>query len=146
MGYKGFYKVRNYKKYRGDPTQCIFRSLWERKFMKFCDFNENVLEWSSEEVKIPYRSPLDGRIHFYFVDFWMSALGKNGQINHYLVEIKPRSQTVPPTPRKSRSAYFNEVKTYVVNERKWDSARRYCEDRGWKFVILTEDHLFGRKK
>jgi len=146
MSYKGFYKVRNYSKYKGDPTQCIFRSLWERKFMKFCDLNENIVEWSSEEIRIPYRSPLDNRIHQYFVDFWVCMRDKDGSLKRYLVEIKPRKQTIPPVMKKSKRTFMNEMRIYVVNESKWKSAKQYCENRGWKFLILTEDHMFGKRK
>ena len=66
---KGKYITRNSAKYRGDYRNIIYRSSWELKFMKYCDMNPNILEWGSEEIVIPYRSPLDNRVHRYFVDF-----------------------------------------------------------------------------
>jgi hypothetical protein len=146
MGYKGFYRIRNPEKYRGNPTQCVFRSLWERKFMKFCDFNKNVLSWSSEEIKVPYRSPMDNRIHRYFVDFWVEMVNKEGKIQKYLIEIKPKRQTIEPVLKKSKRSFVNEMRTFIINTEKWKSARNFCENRGWKFLILTEDQLFGKNE
>lgn len=148
MSYKGRYKVKNHEKYRGDPTNCIFRSLWERKFMKFCDESENVISWSSEEVVVPYRSPLDGRIHRYFIDFWMKIKQKNGSVKNFLVEIKPYSQTVPPTVKeglKMTPTKAKQIKTYALNREKWRAAKNFCADRGWEFVIMTEKQLFGKR-
>ena len=63
MSYKGKYRPSYPKKYKGDPTRIIYRSLWERKFMVYCDSNTNILEWGSEEIALPYRSPLDNKVH-----------------------------------------------------------------------------------
>ena len=71
MAYKGLYKIKNLSKYKGNPAKVTYRSLWERKFMVYCDNNPNILKWSSEEIIIPYRSPIDKRIHRYFPDFWI---------------------------------------------------------------------------
>lgn len=146
MSYKGFYKVKNHQKYRGDSTKCVFRSLWERKFMKYCDSNENVLEWSSEEVRIPYRSPIDGRFHWYFVDFWVKIKSQNG-VKDYLIEIKPKKQTLKPEMGgKNKKTQLTEIKRYLINKEKWGSAKKYCEKRGWEFLILTEDHIFKKNE
>lgn len=149
MSYKGKYRIKNPKKYRGDYKNCIFRSLWERKFMKYCDLNENILSWSSEEIRVPYRSPLDGRIHQYFVDFWIEVRDKNDKIKKYLIEIKPERQTKRPILENSERITrrkTEQIKTYAVNLEKWKSAKNFCEERGWTFLILTEKHLFGKTK
>ena len=148
MAYKGFYKVKNPSKYKGDPTKCVFRSLWERKFMKYCDSNECVLKWSSEEIQIPYKSPWDGRWHRYFVDFWMCIRTNQGNIREYLVEIKPEKQTKAPlfeSGKKLTRGDKNKIVTFTINRTKWEAAKSYCENRGWKFLILTEKTLFGKK-
>lgn len=142
MAYSGKYPPKNPKKYKGNPSMIYYRSLWELKFMKWCDMNNNVLEWGSEEIVVPYRSPLDGRIHRYFVDFYIKVRSKTGSIKKYLIEIKPKKQTLEPTPPKRKTPrYINEVTTYVVNQAKWDAAREWCADRQLEFLILTEDHL-----
>lgn len=96
MYYQGKFSPKNYKKYKGDPTNIIYRSSWELTFMKYCDSNPNVLEWGSEEIVIPYKSPLDNRYHRYFVDFYIKVQEKGGAIKKYLIEVKPKKQTVAP--------------------------------------------------
>ena len=141
MSYKGKYKPSYPKKYKGDPTNIIYRSLWERKFMVYCDKNENVLEWSSEEIALPYKSPLDNRIHRYFPDFYIKVKEGN-KIQKYLIEIKPKKQVrEPKIQTKKTKSYIYEVKEYVKNQAKWKSAQEFCEDRQWKFKIMTEDDL-----
>ena len=96
MSYKGKYQPRSPQKYVGDSTNIIYRSLWERKFLIYCDTNDNVLEYASEEIAIPYRSPIDGKVHRYFPDFYIKVKESNGIIEKYLIEIKPYKQTMPP--------------------------------------------------
>lgn len=144
MSYKGFYKVKNHQKYKGDPTKCVFRSLWERKFMKYCDLNERVLKWSSEEVRVPYLSPIDGRFHYYYVDFWVLILDKDGEFREYLIEIKPKRQLKKPEMKGNKTSYLREMKTYIINTEKWKSAEIYCRKKNWFFKIMTEKELFGK--
>jgi hypothetical protein len=110
--------------------------------MKWCDFNPSVLEWGSETVIIPYISPVDKRVHRYFVDFYMKVLDKSGVTKKYLVEIKPEKFTKPPTkPKRITKKFIDEVFQYGVNEAKWKAAFEFCEDRNMKFLILTEKDL-----
>ena len=104
MAYKGKYKPSYREKYVGDPTKIVYRSLWERRFMVYCDTNPNVLKWASEEVVIPYRSPVDKRIHRYYPDFWVKTKKHDGSIEISLIEVKPKVQTKPPkqTGKKER--------------------------------------------
>ena len=139
---KGRYIPRNIRKYRGDYKNIIYRSSWELKFMKYCDLNDSILEWGSEEVVIPYRSPLDNRIHRYFVDFYIKVEDMNGQIKKYLIEVKPKRQTAPPpNPKRQTKRYISEVTEYAKNQAKWKAATEFCEDRQWSFMIITEDEL-----
>ena len=142
MAYRGKYQPSYPKKYKGDPTNIVYRSLWERKFMNYCDINENVLEWGSEELALPYRSPLDNRIHRYFPDFYIKIRESNGQIQKYIIEVKPKKQTKPPAKRKKvTQSYIYECKTWEVNKAKWRAAQEFCEDRRIEFKIITEDEL-----
>ena len=142
MAYSGFYKPRNIKKYRGNPSRIVYRSLWEKKYMIYCDTTPTILEWGSEEVIIPYRSPIDGKPHRYYPDFYIKVREKGGKISKYIVEIKPKKQTKPPHGKDKRTAaYKREALTFAVNRSKWDAAENYCDDRQMKFLILTEDHL-----
>jgi len=143
MAYSGVYKPVNPSKYRGNPTRIIYRSLWERKFMTFCDNNPNIMEWGSEEVIIPYRCPTDGRVHRYYPDFYIKVKSKSGLTSKYIIEVKPKKQTKKPTdkPKRKTAAWKREVMTYMKNTAKWRAAENFCEDRQMKFMILTEDHL-----
>lgn len=124
------------EKYAGDPTNIIMRSSWETRFANWCDKNPAIVKWSSEETVIPYVSPLDNRVHRYFVDFKVQTKNKT-----YLVEIKPHSQTMPPISQRKTKRYLQEAATYAVNQVKWDYARRYAKDRNWEFLVLTEHEL-----
>ncbi len=142
MAYKGKYQPSYPKKYKGDPTNVVYRSLWERRFMNYCDNNENVLEWGSEEIALPYRSPLDNKIHRYFPDFYIKVKEGNGYTQKYLIEIKPKKQTVEPKIKKKKTrGYIYEVTEWAKNQAKWKVAQDFCEDRQWKFKIITEDEL-----
>ena len=143
MAYSGTYKPTNPKKYKGNPTRIIYRSMWERKFMVFCDNNSSIVEWGSEEVIIPYLCPTDRKIHRYYPDFYIKVESKQGKINKYLIEVKPKKQVAKPSdkPKRKTAAWRREVLTYIKNRAKWDAAEDFCEDRQMKFLILTEDNL-----
>jgi len=142
MSYKGKYKPSFPEKYKGDPTNIIYRSLWERKFCVYCDLNENIIEWASEEKCIPYRSPVDGKIHRYFPDFLIKVKESNGTIKKYMIEIKPKRQTLPPVkPQRQTKKYISEVYEYAKNQSKWEAAKEWCADRGYEFKIITEIEL-----
>ena len=121
MAYSGRYLPTNPKKYRGNPSRIIYRSLWERKLMVYCDRNEKVLEWGSEEVIIPYLSPWDNKIHRYFPDFYMKVKQNSGGVKKFIIEVKPKYQCKPPAknPKRKTKKWYNDVKNYVINEAKW---------------------------
>tara|TARA_R100001509_G_C4725623_1_gene168040 strand:+ start:14 stop:448 length:435 start_codon:yes stop_codon:yes gene_type:complete len=142
MSYKGKYYPSYPRKYKGDPTNIIYRSLWERKFMVYCDKNDNILEWASEEIAIPYRSPIDNRVHRYFPDFYMKVKESNGRIRKYIIEVKPAKQTKPPVkPKRQTKRYISEAYEYAKNQAKWKMAREFCADRQWEFKVVTEKEL-----
>jgi len=138
--YKGKYKLKNPQKYRGDPNNVTYRSLWERQCFRWCEETDAVSSWSSEETIIPYRCKTDNKIHRYFIDLKIKF--KNGKT--VLVEIKPSSQTQPPKkPERQTKKYLTEVLTYVKNESKWEAANEYALNRGYHFEIWTENTLKG---
>ena len=142
MAYSGKFIPTNITKYRGDVKKIVYRSLWERRFMVYCDNTSAILEWGSEEVIIPYISPLDGRMHRYFPDFYIKVKQKDKTIKKMIIEVKPKIQCGPPkTPKRRTKRYINEVRTWGVNEAKWKAAIEWCVDRGMEFKILTEDHV-----
>jgi len=139
---KGKYIPRNVSKYRGDYKNIIYRSSWELKFMKYCDLNKSILEWGSEEIVIPYRSPLDNRVHRYFVDFYIKVKDINGNLQRYLIEVKPKKQTKEPkVQQRMTKRYIYEVTEYAKNQAKWAAAKDFCDDRNYKFMLITEDEL-----
>lgn len=110
--------------------------------MIWADQKESIVKWKSEETVIPYVSPIDNKLHRYFVDFQVQVKKSNGLLKTYLIEIKPKSQTVAPKVQsKITKKYLEEVVTWGKNEAKWKSASEYCKDRGWEFIILTEKEL-----
>lgn len=142
MAYQGFFKPKNPQKYKGDPSNIIYRSSWELRFMAFLDDHPDVIQWQSEEFFIPYKSPIDGKWHRYFPDFFVKKRNKNGLIETVIIEIKPENQTKPPKKQdKVTRKYLTEVKTWGINEAKWKAALEFCKDRKWTFHIFTEKNL-----
>lgn len=140
--YKGRFVPKNPKKYVGDPTNIIFRSLWERKVMVYLDENVNVLEWRSEEIAIPYYDPTTRKYRRYFPDFIVKVKTANGGTKVLMLEVKPKKQTIEPKVQKRKTkAYITEVTTWATNTAKWEAAREYCLDRGWEFKFITETEL-----
>ena len=138
---KSLFKPSHPKKYKGNPNNIICRSSWEKKFCNWCDINENIIEWGSEEFWIPYRAP-DGKVRRYFPDFIIKVKDNKGTLKTYVIEVKPAKQTRPPKPRKKVSkSYLYECKTYATNQAKWEAAYEWCKDRRIEFKIVTEREL-----
>ena len=142
---KSIYRPSYPKKYKGDPNNIICRSTWERKFCRYCDLNENIISWASEEFFISYVSPLDNKVHRYFPDYLIKVREQNGETKTYLIEVKPKKQTKPPV-KKSRAtkSFIYETKTYAVNQAKWKAAKEWCDDRKIEFKIITEEELYNK--
>ena len=142
MSYKGKFRPRNRKKYKGNASEIVYRSLWELKFMTYCDTNKQIVNWSSEEIVIPYRSPLDNRIHRYFPDFYIKYKDIKGKLREKVIEVKPLKQVKEPKMQKRKTKkYVAEVYEYAKNQAKWEAAEDFCKDRRWEFQILTEKEL-----
>ena len=135
-------QLKNPTKYSGKLTESIvFRSSWEFSFIKYLDNNESIIEWSSEETAIHYKS-IDGKLHRYFPDFYSSYRNKDGKIVNALIEIKPYAETrepkIPVNTKRTRKSILRQLETYKINQLKWQAAKQYCAERGWKFYVLTE--------
>jgi hypothetical protein len=141
MSYKGWFRPKNPKKYKGDANNIVYRSNWELQVMKQLDANPNVLWWASEELPIPYVSPVDKKVHRYFPDFIVRTKRKDGSEQTTIIEVKPYKQTIEPTRKRKTRTYLNEVITYAVNQEKWKAAELFCKEHGWKFQIITEKEL-----
>tara|TARA_Y100000389_G_C17342550_1_gene454121 strand:+ start:343 stop:801 length:459 start_codon:yes stop_codon:yes gene_type:complete len=145
--HQGKFHPRNPKKYMGDTKNIIYRSSWELTFLQYCDRNENITKYASEEFSIPYISPVDGRPHRYYPDFLIEVKEKSGKLKKYVIEIKPKKQTLPPVKKKRvTKGFITEAKTYAVNQAKWKAAVDFCKDNLIEFKIITEDELYHWKK
>ena len=142
MAYSGLFRPKNPQKYVGDPNNIVYRSSWECRVMDWLDRNRDIISWASEELIVPYISPIDNRVHRYFPDFLVKVRNKEGQLKTLMIEVKPKKQTQPPMQqRRITKQYITEVTTWGVNQAKWKAAEEYCLDRGWQFKIMTEEHL-----
>ena len=136
--YRGLYRPTNPKKYVGNTKQIVYRSLLERRFMRYCDLNEDILYWASEELPVRYYNPLDKKYHRYFPDFVVKTVNND----KYMIEIKPSRQvTKPKPPKKKTKSYMRESFEYIKNQAKWQAAKSYCEDNNASFKIITEKEL-----
>jgi hypothetical protein len=140
MAYSGTFKPRNPQKYIGDHRKIVYRSTWECRYMDWLDRNDDVMSWASEELIVPYVSPVDGKRHRYFPDFLVKIRTKDGKLKTLMVEIKPLKQSRPPEKRKRfTKQYITEVTTWGVNRAKWKAAIEYCKDRKWEFVVMASE-------
>ena len=139
----GEYRVINRSKYKGDLNNVIYRSSWEMSYMFKLDTDVNVIEWSSEELIIPYRD-VNGVVRRYFTDFKVKR--KVGdQIITEIIEIKPYKETIPPVLSEGAKTKtkIRQILTWDVNSRKWEAARKFCDRKGWIFKIVTEKDMPG---
>ena len=136
--YRGLFRPNNPKKYVGNTKQIVYRSLLERRFMRYCDLNEDILYWASEELPVRYYNPLDKKYHRYFPDFVVKTVNND----KYMIEIKPSRQVVKPKPPKKKTkSYMRESFEYIKNQAKWQAAKSYCDDNGMQFKVITEKDL-----
>ena len=135
---------RNPQKYVGNINDITMRSSWEIKFAHYCDMNPSVIKWNSEGVQVPYWSSADNKMRTYHLDFVITVQTKSG-VKTMLVEIKPHSQTLKPERKKGKKmeSFLNECYVYQVNMDKWMHAKKFAEERGCEFAVLTEEQLYG---
>ena len=111
--------------------------------MEFCDKNENILSWGSEEFSVPYAHPIkknvDGtpKICKYYPDFIIKYQDKDGKTFTEVIEIKPHSQTFI----SKKVSTYDKVQL-VINNAKWTAANSFCLAHGIKFKVITEKDMF----
>ena len=137
MARTGFYKLKNPHKYLGIKPTIRYKSMWERNIMNWCDFEKNIVRWSYEQIIIPYKSPIDRKIHKYYPDFYIERSTEDG-IKKYILEVKPHYQVLDPTNKPKTT--IHEMKTYIVNEAKWEATLKYCKKKDLEFKIITEQN------
>jgi hypothetical protein len=141
MSYKGTFLPKNPSKYNGNSKNIIYRSNWELRVMKYFDDHPNVIWWASEELQIPYVSPVDNKTHRYFPDFIVKMRLKDGKVTTYILEVKPLAQTKMPVQKRKTKRFIQEAATYAVNQEKWRAADLFCREHGWQFKVITEKEL-----
>ena len=137
---QGVYHVKNPAKYVGIGKP-RYRSSWEMSFMMFCDNNDNILQWASESVRIPYRNPLTGKQSIYVPDFLITYRTSNNTIKAELIEIKPRNQSLIEDKMNS-----NQRAIVAINYSKWDAATKWCRQQGLTFRVINEGDIFRNGK
>ena len=141
---QGRFKPNFPEKYKGDPTNIIYRSSWEFKFLVWLDTNSNVEWYSSEEIVIPYWDPVMKRPRRYFPDMVFKSKTSDGSSKVFMVEIKPSKFTKEPVKKsKVTKTYVKEMYMYKLNMSKWEFAKRFCADKGWTFAVITEREIYG---
>jgi hypothetical protein len=145
---QGYYKLENPDKYTGDPSKIIYRSSWEYKFCRYCDFTNEVVNWSSEPFAIKYLDPIKKKQREYYVDFFI-RVAKGGTMSNYLVEVKPKAKLKAPILEakqtlKRLKEYNSAMEEFIVNKAKKEAAEAYAHAMGYKYMIITEDFLFNK--
>ena len=139
-------ETMNSMKITKDGIFIEYKSSLELKFIRYCEMNSNITKYSLEPFPIQYIKPTDGQFHRYYIDFFVEF--KNGA--KFLVEIKPYSQTKPPKVSSKRQMLTESLKkkmdTYLINQAKWDAARKFCFNNGMSFIVLTEKELLKSRK
>ena len=133
---QGVYKVTNTAKYVG-KREPRYRSGWEHAFMRFCDSNDNILQWASESISIPYLNPLSGKMTIYIPDFLITYRTRDDRMCAEVIEIKPKKQSVIESKQSSRDRAI-----VAVNYAKWAAAQKWCARNGLVFRVITESDLF----
>jgi hypothetical protein len=140
--HQGQFKTRCPSKYLGDSNNIYYRSSWEFSLMMWCDTNDAVVSWSSEEVVIPYLCPTDNTWHRYFIDFCITMTdGKK-----FWIELKPDKYTRPPlkpnkSTKSSKRRHITEVYQFIKNTAKWTAAKELATKNGATFQVWTENTL-----
>ncbi len=148
---QGVFKPTNPSKYIGRVTNIIYRSSWELDAFRAIDKMESVVQWSSEEIVVPYilKGPRGAtKVKRYFPDIFIVFKKPDGSIRKVLVEIKPFKETLPPVPKqgKKRKTLIYEAQAWNMNSAKWRAARIFCKKRGWQFEVWTEKTLYPKKQ
>lgn len=145
---QGYFLATNPQKYVGDPGKIIYRSMWEKRFCTYCDTNERVTAWGSENIQVPYLNPIDQTLKMYNLDFYLKVKQEDGSEKQFIAEVKPAKKLlkpVLPTTRvneKRMEAHILQMKEYAVNMYKFQAAKEWAKARGWEFIIVTENFLF----
>ena len=133
---QGQYAIKNLEKYVGKGLP-RFRSSWEHAFMRFVDNNDQVLQWASESIAIPYRNPITGKMSQYIPDFLITYRTRNNTVRAELIEIKPKKQSIVESKMSNRDRAV-----VAINYAKCHEATKWAQRNGMTFRVITENDLF----
>ena len=105
-----------------------FESPLEQDFLKILEFDWSVVSFVDQPVTISYRGS-DNKNHHYTPDVLVHYSSKGAPI------VAPRSKLIEIKTKKDLK---NSQGKY--NER-FKAAEAYASERGWDFVVLTEDDI-----
>jgi hypothetical protein len=143
----------------------FYRSSWEKKIMTWLDHKVEIIKWGAECLKIPYQMTHfengDMRVkeHSYYPDFYYEMRNSDGVLKQVVVEVKPQKEyemvlkltegklSVPNDGLKKLKSFEYDLKTAQRNRQKWETMVKWCDKKGYDFIIITENHLkkFGIK-
>lgn len=105
-----------------------FESSLEKDFILLCEFDNDIIEYVDQPVKIKYIDS-KGKSRSYTPDFFLKFSNKNKLSE--IIEIKYSSEL-----KKNSSNY----------EEKFNHARLFCENNSLTFNVLTEENIrIGRE-
>ena len=137
-----------------------YRSSWEKKIMMWLDHKKEVIKWGSECLRIPYQmtevvhGDLKVKEHSYYPDFYYELKSSDGSISRVVAEVKPKKEyedailfteskfEIPQdlNSKKLRNLEYR-FKMAQRNAEKWKTMISWCELKGYKFIVITEDNL-----
>lgn len=144
-----------------DEGGVYYRSSWEKKIMTWLDLKEEIIKWGSECFAIPYqithfnRGDVKLKSHTYYPDFYYEMAMSDGSVKRIVVEVKPMKEYKMVqdlhegrinTPnnnanlRKMRNFEYD-IKMAQKNSEKWKTMIKWCKEKGYEFIIITEEHL-----
>lgn len=143
-----------------DKGGIYYRSSWELKIIMWLDNKEEVVRWGSECLRIPYqmtemkRGNLEVIPHSYFPDYYYELKLPDGSISHVVAEVKPKAEyedaimfsegrfNIPEglTPKKLKNLEYR-FKMAHRNSEKFKTMINWCNLKGYKFIVITEDNL-----
>lgn len=136
-----------------------FRSSWEKKIMTWLDHKDEIIKWGAECLKIPYQMTHfdngDAKIknHVYYSDFYYEMRKSDGELKQVVVEVKPQKEynmvlalnegklKVPEKGTKKLKNFEYDLKMAYKNKQKWETMIKWCNQKGYDFIIITEENL-----
>ncbi len=137
----------------------FYRSSWEKKIMVWLDMKEEIFQWGAECIEIPYQMThfengnIEIKKHRYYPDFFYKMRNSQGVLREVVMEVKPMKEykmvqdlnegklSVPEKGIKKLKSFEYDLKMAYKNKQKWETMIKWCDKKGYDFIIITEEHL-----